>query len=48
MLITTNIMDRDELCEQITARTVSRLTEMCDALPILGHDRRLDVDVPAA
>ena len=40
--ITTNIDDRDELCEQITPRTVSRLTEMCDELPVLGHDRRMD------
>jgi DNA replication protein DnaC len=43
MLITTNIMDRDELCEQITPRTVSRLTEMCDELPLLGHDHRMDL-----
>jgi DNA replication protein DnaC len=43
MLITTNIMDRDELCAQITPRTVSRLTEMCDELPLLGHDRRMDL-----
>jgi DNA replication protein DnaC len=43
MVITTNITDRDQLCEQITERTVSRLTEMCDELPLLGHDRRLDL-----
>ena len=43
MLITTNIMDRDELCEQITPRTVSRLTEMCDELPLFGHDHRMDL-----
>jgi DNA replication protein DnaC len=43
IVITTNITDRDELCEQITERTVSRLTEMCDELPLLGHDRRLDL-----
>ncbi len=43
VLITTNIMDRDELCEQITPRTVSRLTEMCDELPLLGHDHRMDL-----
>ena len=43
VVITTNILDRDELCEQITARTVSRLTEMCDELPLLGHDRRMDL-----
>jgi DNA replication protein DnaC len=42
VVITTNIDDRDELCEQITPRTVSRLTEMCDELPVLGHDRRMD------
>jgi DNA replication protein DnaC len=43
MVITTNILDRDALCEQITARTVSRLTEMCDELPLLGEDHRLDL-----
>jgi DNA replication protein DnaC len=43
MVITTNITDRDQLCEQVTERTVSRLTQMCDELPLLGHDRRLDL-----
>jgi len=43
MVITTNILDREALCEQITERTVSRLTEMCDELPLLGHDHRLDL-----
>ncbi len=42
MVITTNILDREALCEQITERTVSRLTEMCDELLLLGHDRRMD------
>lgn len=42
VVITTNILDREALCEQITERTVSRLTEMCDELPLLGHDRRMD------
>jgi DNA replication protein DnaC len=42
IVITTNILDREALCEQITARTVSRLTEMCDELPLLGHDHRMD------
>ena len=42
IVITTNITDRDELCEQISERTVSRLTEMCDELPVGGHDRRMD------
>jgi DNA replication protein DnaC len=43
MVITTNILDREALCEQITSRTVSRLTEMCDELPLLGHDHRMDL-----
>jgi DNA replication protein DnaC len=43
MVITTNILDREALCEQITERTVSRLTEICDELPLLGHDRRMDL-----
>ncbi len=42
VVITTNILDREALCAQITARTVSRLTEMCDELPLLGHDHRMD------
>lgn len=40
MVITTNIEDPDALCEQITARTVSRLTEMCDQLRLDGDDHR--------
>jgi DNA replication protein DnaC len=43
MVITTNILDREALCGQITARTVSRLTEMCDELPLFGEDHRLDL-----
>jgi DNA replication protein DnaC len=43
VVITTNILDREALCEQITERTVSRLTEMCDELPLLGHDHRMDL-----
>jgi DNA replication protein DnaC len=43
MVITTNIMDREALCEQISERTVSRLIEMCDELPLLGHDHRMDL-----
>jgi DNA replication protein DnaC len=41
IVITTNI-DADKLGEQITERTVSRLTEMCEALLLEGHDRRMD------
>ena len=44
MVVTTNVSDLDELREQIGTRTVSRLTEMCDAHPDLrrrpAHDRR--------
>ncbi len=43
MVITTNILDREALCEQITERTVSRLTEMCDELPLVGEDHRMDL-----
>jgi DNA replication protein DnaC len=43
VMITTNIDDRDLLAEQITARTVSRLTEMCDELPLVGDDHRMDL-----
>jgi len=42
IVITTNITDREELQAQITARTVSRLTEMCDELFVRGEDRRMD------
>jgi DNA replication protein DnaC len=43
IVITTNILDRETLCEQISERTVSRLTEMCDELPVLGPDHRMDL-----
>jgi DNA replication protein DnaC len=45
IVITTNILDRDELREQITPRTVSRLTEMCDELPLTGTDHRMDLRI---
>jgi DNA replication protein DnaC len=48
IVITTNILDRDELREQITPRTVSRLTEMCDELPLIGHDHRMQMDLRTA
>jgi DNA replication protein DnaC len=40
IIVTSNIIDLDELREQIGARTVSRLQEMCDAYPIMGTDLR--------
>jgi DNA replication protein DnaC len=40
IVLTTNL-EPDELSEQIGARTVSRLIEMCgDPLPLFGEDRR--------
>ena len=42
IVVTTNILDLDELRDQIGARTVSRLLEICgDPLPIMGPDLRL-------
>ncbi|HEY2656311.1 MAG TPA: ATP-binding protein [Solirubrobacteraceae bacterium] len=42
MVITTNITDRAALREQISERTVSRLTEMCEELWVAGDDNRQD------
>jgi len=42
MVITTNILDHDALCAQITQRTVSRLIEMCTDVHLDGHDHRMD------
>jgi DNA replication protein DnaC len=39
MVLTTNL-ERNELAEQITERTVSRLEEMCTVLPLFGADAR--------
>ncbi len=39
VVITTNLK-RDELAEQINERTVSRLEEMCEVLPLFGADAR--------
>ncbi len=42
IVITTNITDLDELRDQVGARTVSRLLEICgDPLPIMGPDLRV-------
>jgi len=47
MVITTNIMDKQALSDQVTERTVSRLTEMCEELSVQGHDRRTDFRLAA-
>ena len=42
IVVTTNITDLDELRNEIGARTVSRLAEICgDPIPIMGADLRL-------
>jgi DNA replication protein DnaC len=47
IIVTTNL-ERDALAEQITERTVSRLEEMCEVLPLWGADaRRPSYDVPS-
>lgn len=40
IVVTSNVADLDELREQIGSRTVSRLMEMCEVLPIWGPDLR--------
>lgn len=39
VLVTTN-QDADDIAEQVGERTVSRLMEMCEVLPLLGRDHR--------
>jgi DNA replication protein DnaC len=47
IVLTTNL-DPDQLSDQITERTVSRLMEMCgDPLPLFGDDWRKVHDVPS-
>lgn len=41
IIVTTNLLDVDELRGQIGPRTVSRLHEMCDLIPVMGRDRRM-------
>ena len=41
IIVTTNLFDVDELRDQIGPRTVSRLHEMCDLIPIMGRDLRI-------
>jgi DNA replication protein DnaC len=51
IIVTTNL-ERDALAEQINERTVSRLEEMCEVLPLWGADARQQhhdvADVPSA
>jgi DNA replication protein DnaC len=43
IVLTTNL-EREALCEQINPRTVSRLEEMCEELPLFGADHRTYVE----
>ena len=40
IVVTSNLCDLDELREQVGERTVSRLEEMCEVLPLWGADAR--------
>src|SRR5204863_411256 len=42
VIVTTNLIDVDELRDQIGPRTVSRLHEMCDLIPIMPYHKLLD------
>lgn len=44
VVVTTNLIDVDDLRDQIGPRTVSRLHEMCELIPIMGRDRRMQQD----
>jgi len=41
VIVTSNLHDRDALSEQVGGRTLSRLDEMCEAIPVMGPDLRL-------
>jgi DNA replication protein DnaC len=43
VMVTTNLIESDELAEQVGRRTVSRLEEMCTILPVVGEDLRKQV-----
>lgn len=45
LVVTTN-HDDAKLEEQVGARVVSRLSDMCEALPLFGEDRRLRLAAP--
>jgi DNA replication protein DnaC len=45
-LVVTSNHDADKLEEQVGTRVVSRLGDMCEALPLYGEDRRLRLAAP--
>jgi DNA replication protein DnaC len=46
VILTTNIEQREDLVDQIGERTVSRLQEMCDLIPLFGDDARATYQTP--
>jgi DNA replication protein DnaC len=46
VIITTNIAEHEKLGEQIGERTVSRLQEMCEPIPLFGDDARATYQAP--
>jgi DNA replication protein DnaC len=44
MIVTTNVTEPEKLREQVGARTVSRLDEMCLDIPVFGLDKRAEFD----
>ena len=46
VILTTNIEQREDLVDQIGERTVSRLQEMCDLIPLFGDDARATYQAP--
>jgi DNA replication protein DnaC len=50
VVLTTNLETPEAMVEQLNERTVSRLREMCEVLPVLGADHRtrdpFEVDLP--
>jgi DNA replication protein DnaC len=46
VVVTTNIEEREELAKQIGERTVSRLQEMCELIPLFGEDARATYHAP--
>jgi DNA replication protein DnaC len=41
VVVTSNLSELDDLRAQIGARTVSRLAEMCEVIPVMGRDLRM-------
>ena len=42
IIVTSNLGALEDLRDQLGERTVSRLSEMCEVIPIMGRDRRME------